>query len=288
MEQPDLIMMQMERHPLNRPRFYHPYPVIFDIDDADFLWEHAHDIVIECIRDSAGVIAGSRYVAEYAGKFNPSVEVVWTGGPAQEAIGGLPQADRPNIVAWGHSRPLDYPAEAEFIQSVLIEVGNRIPVEYWIFGCDTNQDHSKLADRLMASGIKVRFHHSMSNEKFTQKLGEVAIGLQVLSDINEFSRGKSFGKILNYLCAGVVVVASNSAEHPLFFRNGVNGYLASSQSEWVDAITDLLRDPVRRAELSVNAFQQYKEQLTVRAAAAKYDVFFRNVVLKRGKQMKLA
>jgi hypothetical protein len=285
MEQPNLIYMQMERHPLNRPHLYRRFPVVFDIDDADFLWEHARDAVEACCRDSVGVTAGSNFVADYAKSYNENVEVIWTGGPDASGLRGRPQHSRGNIIAWGHSRPLDYPAEADFIQQVLLEVSRRMPIEYWIFGCGEQQGRSALANRLEGSAVRVRFFESLPYDVFTSKLSEVAIGLQVLAEKNEFSRGKSFGKVLNYVSAGVVVVASNAADHPLFFRNNENGCLATDFQEWVDTISGLLQAADRRQKLSVTAFADYKRLLTVDAAARRYHKFFSAILQIRDERI---
>jgi glycosyltransferase involved in cell wall biosynthesis len=281
LEKPDLIFMQMERHPLNRPRMYLPYPVVFDIDDADFLWEYARDAVNECCRDSIAVTAGSKYVADYASALNSDTTIIWTGGPKVSRMLGKPQSHRGNIVAWGHSHPVDYPKEAEFIQKVLLEVQKRVPVEYWIFGCDGSQGRSILAGHLEGSGVKVRFIGSLPFDKFTQQLGKAAIGVQVLAEGHDFSRGKSFGKILNYICAGVVVVASNAADHPDFFSDGMNGCLAASFEEWVDAVSGLLTDAQRRQQLAATAFDDYKRRLSIGAAAYRYNECFIRILHER-------
>ena len=37
---PDVVVMQGSRHALNRPGFYPGYPIVYDIDDADFHLPH--------------------------------------------------------------------------------------------------------------------------------------------------------------------------------------------------------------------------------------------------------
>ncbi len=280
LEQPDIVLMQMERHPLNRPRLYAPFPVIFDIDDADFLWEHAHDLVVECCRDSVEVIAGSHFVGEWASKYNFNVNVIWTGAASNSAESPPSQLERKNIVAWGHSRPFDYPKEAEFIEQVLVRVAQRLPVEYWIFGIKKGADSTTLTSRILKAGITVRTFEPMSFNAFSKHLERVAVGLQVLAPENLYSQGKSFGKILNYLTAGTVVVGSRGADHSMFFDSGRNGLLAESVDEWVDAIVWLLSNPNEREKIARQGYMDFQKRLSLTAVAAQYDKLFRLYIEK--------
>ena len=60
----------------------------------------------------AGVIAGSRYIADWClAEGAPRADVLWTG--AEVSPGHRPpQAERPPLVAWAQTRPMDYGAEA--------------------------------------------------------------------------------------------------------------------------------------------------------------------------------
>lgn len=278
MEQPDMILMQMERHPLNRPRLYEPFPVVFDIDDADFLWDHARHLVEECCRDSVAVTAGSQYVAQWASAYNKNVHVIWTGSPTISSNEVQSQLERKPIVAWGHSRPLDYPKESEFIEQVLIRVAQKTAVEYWIFGVKDSNSISDLKSRLSQANVDIRVFPPMSFTSFSKQLESVAIGLQVLSPENIYSNGKSFGKILNYLSARACVVASRGADHSLFFESGRNGLLVETVDEWADAIVWLLNNPGERERMSSEAYKDFTDRLTTRAVGSQYDRLFRDYV----------
>lgn len=62
---PDIVVMQGARHPLNRPALYPGHRVLYDMDDADFHLDHLAAPVAEAMGQVAGVIAGSRYVANW-------------------------------------------------------------------------------------------------------------------------------------------------------------------------------------------------------------------------------
>ena len=64
------------------------------------------------------------------------------------------------------------------------------------------------------------------------------IGLMPLTD-DEFSRGKSAFKLLQYQAAGLPVAASPVGENKLVVEQGKNGFCADSAAEWVEAVNNL-------------------------------------------------
>lgn len=80
-------------------------------------------------------------------------------------------------------------------------------------------------------------------------LGAIDIGVMPMPD-DTFARGKCAYKALQYMAAGVPVVAdpvgvTRSVVAPL--STGPAGYVPDAGSEWVDALVDLARDPDLRS-----------------------------------------
>src|SRR5438552_4074292 len=59
-ERPGILLLQQARNPLNRPALYRDtgIPVVFDLDDADWLDEKCAPSLAQCCRDASAVIAG--------------------------------------------------------------------------------------------------------------------------------------------------------------------------------------------------------------------------------------
>ncbi|MEY8842268.1 hypothetical protein AB9K41_24835, partial [Cribrihabitans sp. XS_ASV171] len=53
----------------------------------------------------------------------------------------------------------------------------------------------------------------MSYDEFLASLRDVAVGLSPVHPDSDFSKGKSFGKILAYLDAKVPVICSEAVDH---------------------------------------------------------------------------
>jgi len=108
---PDVVVMQGARHRLNRPDLYPEWPVVYDMDDADFHLEHLAGPVREAMGQVAGVIAGSGYIARWCEKAGArNVEVVWTGTPLSPRHRAS-QIGRPQVVAIVSSSSPSWQAE---------------------------------------------------------------------------------------------------------------------------------------------------------------------------------
>lgn len=80
---------------------------------------------------------------------------------------------------------------------------------------------------------------------------EYAVGIMPLPD-TPFTRGKAGFKLLQYMAAGLPVVASPvGVNRELVTRSGA-GFLAETEQEWHDRLAELLADPALRARLGDN------------------------------------
>lgn len=278
-ERPDVVFIQQMRHPLNQPALYSPYPCVLDDDGADYLDPRHHELIVRCARDAAAVVGGSRFVAECLGRHNSNLHVVWTCTPRTLGEPSEPPEERDLIVTWAHATPFaGYPHEARLIQAVMIEVCRRIPCTFWLFGT-AEEEAREWFEPIRAVGGRCVAHPTMSYEAYLSKVAEAAVGLQPVASDNEFSRGKSFGKLLAYLAGQVAVVASDAVDHPLFFQHGRNGYLAAeSVDSWALAITTLLSNKQHRCDVARAGWQDFQMRLTMDVFAVRLDRILRTAM----------
>ena len=88
-------------------------------------------------------------------------------------------------------------------------------------------------------------------EDENEVIGQMDIGIMPLPD-TEFARMKGGYKLLQYLSAGIPCVASAVGINQSIVKPGDNGYLASSDEEWFDALEKLMLDPKSRLEMGIN------------------------------------
>ena len=264
-ERPSVIFLHQSRHPLNRPALYPGIPCVFDADDADILVNPR--AAEECCRGSAAVIAGNHFLAEMFRTYNSEVTVIWTGSYLDRSAQAEPNSRRKPVLTWAQADPQDYPREAGLVRGIVLQLARHTRFRFHIYGARDSQLMDNFLAPIRDSGIAVKTFPPLRYVPFVRSLEQAAIGLQPVCLDNPFSRGKSFGKVLGYLAAGVAVVASHAVDHPLFFRHGHNGMLARDLEEWVDCCRFLLDNPDARGRMVENAYADFRRRLTTRRAA---------------------
>lgn len=259
---PDAVVLQTTRHPLNRAEYLKDRPIVPDLDNADLLNPAAALVLQDVATQARAVMAGSRFIGDWASQFNGNVSIVWTGTPLSNA----PRPDHRNrqpIVTWAQADPLAYRDELLFCREVMLAVAGRTGcVVLRLYGCAGQDGHPVLRD-LASAGVRLQLLPRMGYDAFLASLQETAIGLSPLSG-KDFSLGKSFGKILGYIDARVPVVCSDGADHALFF-GPQSGVVSNDPAVWVEAICRLLADPAARNRMADAAHDAALSRLSLDA-----------------------
>lgn len=98
-------------------------------------------------------------------------------------------------------------------------------------------------------------------------LAESDIGIAWIPD-DDWSRGKCGLKVLQYMAAGLPVVANPVGVHPEMVRPGENGFLATTPDEWVHAVRRLAADPSLRRRMGEAGRRRVESDYSVAAGAA--------------------
>ena len=274
---PDVVVMQGARHALNRPWLYRDWPIVFDMDDADFHLPHLAGAVARAMPEVAAVIAGSRYIADWCRCAGAArAHVVWTGSPVSARARTAPEV-RPPVVAWAQTRPMTYKAEAGFVAEVMRGVAARHPgVTLRLYDRQAGDDPG-FADRFAAPGLTVEWLPAMPYGAYLDSFDDVALGLAPLLGQDPFVKGKSFGKVLAYLDRKVPVLASEAGEHGRFFTSAT-GVLSNDRGAWEAALVRLLQDGAARRTMAEAAFADFRARLSLEAAAEATDRVLRDVL----------
>jgi hypothetical protein len=273
---PDIIVMQTARHALNRPHLFPGIPIVIDLDDADYIDPRSAEPLVAALSRSVGAIAGSRAVAKFCRQHIDPVTVVWTGTPPSDGPIAS-QIDRQPIVTWAASGPVTHHGEVEFLRQVLSElVEAKVGFCFRCYSDDGSEAYRQMIAKLVPAGAEVETYPYLAYDKFLESLRSVAIGLAPLTDMDGFSSGKSFGKILAYIDCNVPVITHPVVDHPLFFRDWENGVLVETPQEWALAIAKLLGDPALREAMAVSARLDLERRLSTEKAAHLIDKFLRD------------
>ena len=93
---------------------------------------------------------------------------------------------------------------------------------------------------------------------------EMDIGIMPLLD-DPWERGKCGYKLIQYMACGLPVVASPVGVNTEIVTHGVNGFLASSEEEWWDALEALVREAKLRRSMGDAGRQRMVENYSIQA-----------------------
>lgn len=99
------------------------------------------------------------------------------------------------------------------------------------------------------------------------ELAGADIGISWMPD-DPWSRGKCGLKVLQYMAAGLPVVANPVGVQVDMVRHGENGYLAETSAEWEEAIDILARDPGLRRRMGAAGRRRAESDYSVSVGAA--------------------
>jgi glycosyltransferase involved in cell wall biosynthesis len=90
------------------------------------------------------------------------------------------------------------------------------------------------------------------------------VGIMPLPD-DPWTHGKCGVKLLQYMAAGVPVVCSPVGANSEIVQDGITGYLARGDDEWVSRIEQLLTNPARCREIAAAGRRTIEERYSVAA-----------------------
>jgi glycosyltransferase involved in cell wall biosynthesis len=284
LEKPKILYIQKGRHKLNFSELYDVPRIVFDLDDADFIWAddfatfpNQKNQIIRCCQHSDLVICGSKFLADFCRQYNSNTHIVWT-GMADQVRNYLPPSQRQRIIAWGTSSSVNYVGEREFLGDVMVKLREKVDFEFWVYGATDFQALQPFLDRLAEHSIPVKLFPLLSFDEYHDSLENAAVGLHPIGESDLFSLGKSFGKLNSYMLCGVTIVVHNKLDYPDFFRDGENGMLAGELEEWVEKIYQLLVAPELRDQVAAQAKLDFQRELSSKAAAQKVNTLLETLL----------
>lgn len=209
---------------------------ILDFDDN--VWEDYREKLLldgkydHLVKNAAGVIVGNNYLEHYVKKLNPNIIRI------------------PTVINLEHYQANN--SVQKFERFSLAWIGSSVTYRYIKSFAPMFQQLSKLIDFdliIIASkqlelekidNVSMKFY-DWSSETENFLLQQCHVGIMPL-DNDDFSRGKSGFKLIQYQAAGLPMVASPVGENTHIIANTINGYLASNVSEWVSAVQSLASD----------------------------------------------
>jgi glycosyltransferase involved in cell wall biosynthesis len=77
-------------------------------------------------------------------------------------------------------------------------------------------------------------------------------------------------KVLQYMAAGLPVIANPVGVHAEMVRHGETGFLAATPAEWAGAVAALVRDPLLRRRMGLAGRRRAETHFSVAVGAAQW------------------
>jgi glycosyltransferase involved in cell wall biosynthesis len=242
--------------------------VIFDIDDALHIEDRKSARVIpRLLRDRGkfsrmaplydAVICGNDYLAEFYSGWCRTVHVVPTvvDAPRYSKVGTIPS----EIVRIGWvGTPLNR-HHLEVVRGALVQLAQERKFELVIVGLNEPLDWDVAGIRYLKWELEEELNY----------FAQFDIGVMPLTD-SAFARGKCAFKLIQYMAAGLPVVASPVGMNSSVVDNGRNGFLSSTEAEWESALRRLIDDPALRKQMGENGRNLVRSSYSVEGAWPAY------------------
>lgn len=248
---------------------------IVDYDDAIFhnydLSQHPArrflaDKIDKVMRNSALVVCGNAYLAERA-HFSGAhrVEIIPTVIDLERYRAISPVAKKYTVVGWiGSPSTVKY---LEIVAPALKALAEIFPLQLRVIGASFTWP-----------GLSVECR-TWSEEKEVSEIQNFDIGIMPLAD-SPWEQGKCGYKLIQYMACGLPVVASPVGVNQEIVQHGVNGYLASSVNEWVNALHDMCSDPINRLVMGMKGRSEVNKTYCIQVTAPRLAQLFHEIAAK--------
>lgn len=269
----DAVFIHREAYPVG-PAFFEwcvhlaRKPVIFDFDDAIFLPSSSRqNLFIErfkfsgkvkdIISMSDRVIAGNKYLASFALAYHHDVAVI----PTVIDTDKFPVVRSTNgeeiIIGWiGSATTSEFLKPLQNVFRALTERFSNVRIR--IIGGDPYGE--------AYPWLQVR-KWELGRER--EELSHIDIGIMPMPD-DPWTKGKCAFKAIVYMAAGIPCVCSPVGMNNEVIQDGVNGYLAHTEKEWIDKISALVVDPALRGRVGAAGRKTVEERYSLKAHAARF------------------
>lgn len=243
---------------------------VLDFDDAihhnydlnrSALVRHVYSTKIgRLMKHSAGVVAGNSYLAAYARKSGanriieiPTVVDIKRYAPRSKIRSAVPE------IVW-----IGSPTTAQYLirlKPVIEELARRYSFRLHVIG----------ARNLPFSDSLVRYS-DWSEENEAALIAESDIGVMPLED-DPWTKGKCGYKLIQYMAVSLPVVASAIGANIDIVKPGGNGFLASTDSEWIRHLECLLLKPELRVSLGKVGRKDVEDTFNLACQAIRLNKF---------------
>jgi glycosyltransferase involved in cell wall biosynthesis len=251
---------------------YNSVPYVVDYDDAVF---HRYDLSPSaCVRAILSkkidrvmklarlVIVGNQYLAERAREAGARrIEYLPTVVDLERYPISIPQTHSRFTIGWIGS-PTTFPY-LQLVRSAISEFCRQRNARLVLVG----------APRVQLQGVLTEFR-DWSETTEVASIQDFNVGIMPLAD-DPWCRGKCGYKLIQYMASGRSTIASPVGVNRLLIRHQINGFLASSESEWLQALSFLCDNPAASAVMGQKGREMVAKEYCLQVTSPKLSMLLR-------------
>lgn len=212
------------------------------------------------------VLAGNSYLAEFAKPLNENTVILPT-VIDMGRYGPRPWGGQPGKITLGWIGDTGSFAYLEAQKPLFEAIGKAVP----------DLQFKVISSRFPKyEGLPV-IPAKWSAETEVADLQSLDIGVMPVPD-DPWSKGKCGLKLLQYMAAGVPAVASPVGANIDILQDGVQGFHAATEAQWIEAVRKLAGDVALRARMGKAAHARVKEHYSLEAASPKFVKLLQSLV----------
>lgn len=250
-------------------------PIVFDFDDAVFVTykspsngylsylKFAGKTANIC-RIASHVMAGNPYLAEYASKFNEHVTIVPTTIDTEKYQVQRKANSDPPVIGWTGS--YSTVQHLDTLRGALEKLAKLENFQVRVIGTPV----------YAVEGLHVEAMPWRAASEIDD-LREIDIGVMPLPD-DDWSKGKCGLKALQFMALGIPTVCSPVGVNTDIIQDGENGFIAGTEQEWVEKLSDLLRSSELRRRLGDAGRRTVEEKYSAKTQAPRVFEILKSVV----------
>lgn len=243
--------------------FFFRRRTIFDFDDPVYVHSHFKTKVFTKMADVVTVCTHGQEA--WARQYNPNTHIfhISVDFPKyQKFTKDYTHEQSPLTIGWVGVGP-------EHIQNLrlLVPVFKKllarttIPFKFVLIGAVKNKGVYDLFQSI--PGLNVEFIDALdwtNPDSVPRELQKFDIGVLPHLSEGEWNKSKTSLKNLEYMACGVATICSAFGEMPYVIQDGVNGFIAATEDEWVEKLEKLLSSAALREKLGRAGQQTVKEK----------------------------
>jgi len=235
---------------------------VHDVSEANKLWGWLKNVkkIPFIIKESHTVVAGNQYLASYAATLNKNVRIIPTTIDFDyHKINDFSKKKSNQLtIGWTGSSTTNKHLQVAF--PILRELKNKYGDKIRFLMISNSE--------VQNSPVEIEFcGWSKSNE--ISDLSKIDIGIMPLPD-DEWSKGKCGFKGLQYMSLSIPTVMSPVGVNTEIIQDGINGFLAGKEEEWIAKLSLLIENPELRQQLGKAGKKTIIEKFSVESQKENY------------------